>query len=119
VLFLSVHPVWVDAPKDLHMYEEVLRVVIEPPFALGLRGGFLYGIGDEQNLKVGAMLEHVVTPGRPRGVWRSGPVALATFSKNLEGLFAFSVVLDSPDELGVVHGTYAFLGLLHRWAGRF
>ena len=119
VIFLSVHPVWVDAPKDVHMYEEVLRVIIEPPFALGLRSGYLYGIGNEQNLKVGGMLEHVVMPGRPEGVWRTGPVALMTFTKTLEGLFAFSVVFSGPDDLGVVHGTYAFLGLLHRWAHRF
>jgi hypothetical protein len=114
-----VHGVWVDAPPNVHLYEEVLRVVIEPPFGLGLRSGYLYGIGEQQNIKAGLMLEHVIMPGRPAGVWRSGPVVLANFSKHLEGLFAFSVVLAGPDDLGVLHGTYAFLGILHRWARRF
>ena len=118
-LFLSVHPVWVDAPNDVQLYEEVLRAVIDPPFALGLRSGWLYGFGEQQALKVGGMLEYVALPGRPAGVWRSGPVVLMTFSKTLEGLFAFSVVLSSPDELGIFHGTYAFLGILHRFARRF
>ena len=118
-VFLSAHPVWVDVSPGVHVYEEVLRAVIEPPFALGLRGGWLYGVGESQALKVGGMLEYVVLPGRPAGIWRTGPVALASFSKELEALFAFSVVASGPDELGILHGTYAFLGLLHRWARRF
>ena len=37
----------------------------------------------------------------------------------IEGLGAASFVLSSPDDLGVVDGTYAFLGVLHRFARRF
>lgn len=118
-LFLTVHPVYVDLPSDLHVYEEVLRAVIKPPFAVGIRGGYVYGVGADQALQLGALGEYVVLPGRPKGVTRLGPLAHATFSKHLEGFAAFSFVVDSPDTLGVVHGTYAFFGLLHRWAQRF
>ena len=117
--FLSLHPVWIDAPTDRHVYEEVLRAVIVPPFALGLRGGYVFGLGESQDVKAGIMLEYVVTPGRSSNTVRAGPVALVTFSQYWEGLAAFSPVFAGPDQLGVVHGAYAFLGLLHRWAQRF
>ena len=116
--FLGFHPLYIDAPKDVLVYEEVVRAVMVPPFALGIRGGYVYGVGAERNWKFGFMAEYVVTPGRPRNVTRLGPIALANFSKHLEGLAAFSFVVDGPDSLGIEHGTYAFLGILHRWAAR-
>ncbi len=117
--FLGFHPVLIDVPRDSYVYEEVLRVVMRPPFAMGLRGGYVYGFGESQDVQLGALAEYVFVPGRPRGVTRGGPLFHATLSKHLEGFAAFSFVLDSPDALGVVDGTYAFLGLLHRWARRF
>src|SRR5690606_41832455 len=63
--------------------------------------------------------EYIVLPGRPQGVTRFGPLLHATFSQHLEGFAAFSFVVDSPDGLGVLHGSYAIFGLLHRWAHRF
>ncbi|MGE0323736.1 MAG: hypothetical protein AB7K71_04760 [Polyangiaceae bacterium] len=117
--FLGVHPVLIDVPRDTYVYEEVLRVVMRPPFAMGIRGGYVYGFGESQDVQLGALAEYVVVPGRPRGVTRGGPLFHVNFSKHLEGFAAFSFVLDSPDALGVVDGTYAFLGLLHRWAQRF
>ncbi|MEB2313090.1 MAG: hypothetical protein OZ928_14665 [Polyangiaceae bacterium] len=118
-VFLNARPVVVDAPPDSPLYEEVLRAVMVPPFALGLRGGYLYGIGESQDWKVGGMLEYVVLPGRPANVTRAGPVAIVTLAKSLDGFAAFSFVVSSPDSLGIEDGTYAFLGVLHRWAGRF
>jgi len=117
--FFTAHPVLVDAPRNMRVFEEVLRVVMEPPMALGLRGGYVYGIGDEQAVKAGVLIEHVVAPGRPKNTWRAGPVVLIGLSKYFDFLFAFSPVLSSPDELGILHGTYAYLGVLHRFSHRF
>lgn len=117
-VFLQAHPLFVDAPRDQHLYEEYIRAIIAPPFALATRGGYVYGIGDG-SVKLGGMLEYVVLPGRPGNVTRLGPIALATFSKNLDGFAAFSFVASSPDNLDIQDGTYAFIGVLHRWAQRF
>lgn len=117
--FLHAHPLYTDAPTNVHLYEEVVRAVIEPPFVLGTRGGYVYGIGEEGKVQAGAMAELVVLPGRASNVVRTGPLVLATFSQSLEGLAAFSFVVSSPDRLGVEHGTYAFVGVLHRMATRF
>ncbi len=118
-VFLTAHPVWVDAPSDVRIYEEVLRVVMEPPFAMGLRGGYVYGFGASLDVKAGFLLEHVIMPGRPANVVRGGPAVLIGLSKHFDFLFAFSPVLTSPDSLGILHGTYAYLGFLHRFSHRF
>lgn len=118
-IFVQAHPLFVDAPRDMDLYEEYIRAVIRPPFALGTRGGYLYGFGEDRNVKVGLMGEYVVLPGRPQNVVRVGPVAIASLSKHFDAFAAFSFVASSPDTLGLEHGTYAFLGILHRWAHTF
>jgi len=118
VLFLDVHPVCVDAPREQHLYEEMLRAVMRPPFAVGLRGGYMYGIGPAENPKVGVVAEYVLLPGRPGNVTRAGPIGLLRLSRSLELMAAFSAVADSPDSLGIWHGPYAFIGFTHRWAER-
>ncbi len=117
-LFLQAHPLFVDAPRDLHLYEEEVRAIMVPPFALATRGGYVYGVGSG-SMKFGGMVEYVVLPGRPKNVTRLGPIALVTFSKYLDGFAAFSFVVSSPDSLDIQDGTYAFVGVLHRWAQRF
>ncbi len=117
--FLSVHPVYIDVPEEHHVFDEVLRAVMKPPFAMGFRGGYVLGLDEKQDIQVGAGAEYVLLPGRPKGVTRVGPIVHLTFSKTLEGFFVFSAVVDSPDDLSIEDGTYAFLGLLHRWAQRF
>lgn len=124
VFYGNAHPVLVwGIPDNTDVYEEVLRVVMKPPMALGLRWGYVYGIGESQNIKAGIVIEHVVVPNRPHNVWRGGPVILIGripwLPFPLEGLFAFSPVWYSPDSLGIFHGTYAYFGVLHRWAHRF
>lgn len=117
--FLSTHATYVDAPRGIHLYEETSRVVMAPPFVLMSRVGYVYGFGESRDVKLGAVVEHVVATGRPESVVRAGPLALVTFNKHLEGLAIFSPVILSPDNLGLEHGTYAFVGVLHRWARRF
>jgi hypothetical protein len=118
-VFVNFHPFYVDASRNIDLYEEVSRAIIRPPFAIYNRTGYVYDFGGRLHFKGGAMLEYVVTPGRPKNVTRAGPLLLCSFDKSLDGLFAFSAVVDSPDTLGVVHGTYAFIGVLHRMATRF
>jgi hypothetical protein len=118
-VFATAHPVWVDAPSHVRIYEEVLRVVMDPPFALGLRAGYVYGFGESQDVKAGFLIEHIIMPGRPANVVRAGPALLIGLSKHFDFLFAFSPVLTSPDSLGIFHGTYAYLGFLHRFSHRF
>lgn len=118
-VFVQAHPLFVQVPGGKNLYEEYIRAVIKPPFALGTRAGYLYGFGKDQDLKVGVMGEYVVLPGRPGNIVRTGPVAIANLSKYFDAFAAFSFVVSSPDALGIEDGTYAFLGVLHRWAHTF
>ena len=86
---------------------------------LGTRTGYVYGFGASQDLKAGIMIEWLITPDRVKNAVRVGPVALYTISKNFDAQFAFSPNVYGPDELGLFHGTYALLGLQHRYAVRF
>jgi hypothetical protein len=117
--FVEAHPMWFDAPDGKFVFEEVMRVVIVPPFAMRTRLGFVYGFDERQNVKVGAMVEYLVTPGRPFNTTRVGPLALVSFRKDFEGLFTTTVVVSGPDDLGPYAGTYGFLGVRYRWAKRF
>lgn len=71
------------------------------------------------NVKVGAMVEYLVTPGRPRHTTRVGPLALIGFRKDFEGLFTATMVVSGPDDLGLYASTYGFAGVRYRWAARF
>ena len=117
--FLELHPMWFDAPKGTYVFEEVMRVVVVPPFAMRTRLGYVYGAGDRQDVKVGAMVEYLVTPGRPRHTTRVGPLALISFRKDFEGLFTATMVVSGPDDLGLYASTYGFAGVRYRWAARF
>lgn len=118
-VFVEAHPMWFSAPKDKYVFEEVMRVVIVPPFAMRTRLGYVLGIGKRQDYKVGAMVEYLVAPGRPSNTIRVGPLALLSFTKNFEGLFTTTMVVSGPDELGPYVGTYGFAGVRYRWAKRF
>lgn len=118
-VFVEFHPMWFDAPGDKYVFEEVMRVVVVPPFAMRTRLGYVYGFGAAQSAKIGAMVEYLVTPGRPQNTTRIGPLALVSFTKNFEGLFTTTVVVSGPDDLGAYASTYGFLGVRYRWAKRF
>lgn len=118
-VFVELHPLYVDAPRGTNLYEEYIRAVIRPPFALGTRAGYLYGVDKDESVKIGFMSEYVVLPGRPSNVTRIGPVASVNFGKHFDGFAALSFVVSSPDTLGLENGTYAFIGVLHRWAHSF
>lgn len=115
VAFAELHPIWVTAPRDTRLFEEVTRTVYVAPFLMRARLGYIY---DLDRVKAGAMVEHVVLPGRPKDVTRVGPLVLVSLAERLEGLFTTTVVVRSPDSLGF-SGVYGFLGLRMRFAQRF
>jgi hypothetical protein len=82
------------------------------------RLGYLYGFGESKDVKLGAMVEYLVTPGRPKNVTRVGPVLVVSATQHIEVLFTTTVPVSSPDRLGIYEGSYGFLGLRLRWAER-
>jgi hypothetical protein len=117
IVFAELHPLWIDAPKDMNLYEEMMRAVVEPPFAMRTRLGYLYDF-EASGVKAGAMVEYMVTPGRSENVTRVGPVLIVGLSQYLEILATSTFTVSSPDTLGLYEGSYGFLGLRARWAQR-
>jgi hypothetical protein len=104
-----------DTPRDKDVFDESLRVVMKNRFALGLRLGYLAALGKDSWVKAGILGEHVIMPERGHAS-RVGPIATLTLTEHTELVFVLTVVVDSPDSLGLVHGSYGFLGLRYRWA---
>jgi hypothetical protein len=118
VAFAELHPLWIDAPRDQHLYEEMLCAVVKPPFAMRTRLGYLYAFDDAGNVKLGMMTEYIVTPGRPKNVTRLGPLFLLGLSQHAELLATVTLPVASPDDLGLYEGSYGFVGARLRWAKR-
>jgi hypothetical protein len=117
-VFAEIHPLWIWAPRDRFVFEEAFRAVVDR-FSMRTRLGYLYGFGETGQVKIGAMLEYVVMPGRPGNVTRLGPVGLVGLSQHWELLGTATFVAKSPDALGYYHGTYGLLGVRYRFAQRF
>lgn len=119
IAFTEFHPIWLDTPNDTFLYEEVIRAVVAPPFAMRTRLGYVHPFGPGGRVKLGAMLEYLVLPGRPENVARLGPLLLIQATDRIEGLFTWTYPVKSPDDLGAYEGSYGYLGLRYRWVQRF
>ena len=119
IAFAELHPMWFDTSRDVFLFEEIMRAVVAPPFAMRTRLGYVRGLDEAGNWKVGGMTEYMITPGRPRNVTRLGPIFIGTLTDHLEILATATVAVDSPDDLGFYEGSYGYLGLRGRFAKRF
>ncbi len=117
--FAEIHPMWFDTSTDVFLYEEIMRAVVVPPFAMRTRLGYVKGIDQPGKWKIGGMVEYLVTPGRPKNTTRVGPIFLGSLTDSLQILATATLPVDSPDRLGIYEGSYGFIGLRGRFAHRF
>ena len=69
-----------DAPRDVAVFDESLRVVMRARAAIDFRFGYIAKLGKGGALKLGAMSEVVVIPSRDGPVVRVGPVGALALS---------------------------------------
>jgi hypothetical protein len=105
-----------DAPRDRYLYEESYRLVIGDPNYIVWRAATVARILREDALKVGLLYEWLVATGRDQNVFRMGPAASLQLTDHLEAVGTLSVVVHSPDALGIFLGSYGLAGLRYRWA---
>lgn len=103
-------------PRGQLVYEEGIRVVMRPPFALDLRFGYVASVGKDGVAKIGFLTETIVMPNRDGPVERVGPVVTLAITDHLEGLGVFTTVVRGPDSLGLLHSPYGILGVRYRFA---
>ena len=105
-----------DAPRDHYLYEESYRAVIGDSNYVIWRAATVARLLQEDALKVGLLYEWLVGTGRDQNVFRMGPAASLQLTDHLEAVGTLSVVLHSPDALGIFLGSYGLAGLRYRWA---
>lgn len=107
-------------PSGQYVFEESLKVVIDPPVLWRARLGYMASIAwwdhDEDALQVGAAAELLHNPGRGAVTIRMGPLVSVPLTCHLEAVGAIMLVASSPDQLGLDGANFGKLGLRYRWA---
>lgn len=105
-----------DVPKGSYFYDESYRAVVADDLFFVMRVAAVARLLNENSLKVGVMVEHVFGTNRDQPVTRFGPVGSLQLTDHLEINAVLTVVVSSPDHLGLVNGTYGVAGIRYRWA---
>lgn len=105
-----------DNPRDRYLFDESYRVVIADPTFANLRLAALARFGPEDAIRVGVLGEHLFETGRAQTVWRVGPIVSAQVTDHLEFRAGVTVTVYSPDDLGLILGSYGVAGFAFRWA---
>jgi hypothetical protein len=103
-------------PEGQFVFEEALRVVVEPPLLYRVRGGYFAHLASDRSLKLGVAAEVIGIPRREATIVRAGPVMNLAITDHVEASAAVLVVAHSPDALGLVGADLGQIGLRYRWA---
>lgn len=101
---------------DYYVYEETLRVVVDPPWVWRARAGYTVAVDDDRTIVIGPVLEVVGVPKRDVVVYRAGALARIFLSPALEARGTFVPAVYTPDPLGARGGDAFLLGIRYRWA---
>lgn len=103
-------------PEGYFVYDDHLRLIVDPPWAYRNRLGFSFYLGRRARLRVGPVLELAGSPKRGTLVWRAGLNVRMRLYDDLELRGTFVPVVAARDSLGL-QGADAFLvGVRYRWA---
>jgi hypothetical protein len=103
-------------PEGTFVFDEQMKVVVDPPFYWRARLGYLAHIGWEGTMRLGAAAEVIHLPEREDYVVRAGPAISVSLTHHLETLATVMIVAHGPDNLGLVGADFGQLGLRYRWA---
>jgi hypothetical protein len=103
-------------PEDRYVFEETIRVVVAPPFALRGRIGYALRLTTSPLFRLAPVFEAVHVTERNATVLRAGIIGRIRLYDDLEIRFNFVPVLSSTDSLGLLGGDFAQLGVRYLWA---
>lgn len=107
----------VGVPRNEWVFEETLRVVVDPPFVWRGRLGYLLRFGSHDQHSMGPVVEILHVPARDDSrTVRAGPVLRLQLSRHFDIRGSFVVSVSSPDRLGLVGGDFTELGVRYRTA---
>jgi hypothetical protein len=104
-------------PEGYYVFEETLRVIVDPPFVWRARGGYVFRWGEHDQYSIGPVVDVLNVPAREDDtVVRAGPVMRITLSRHFDVRGSFVTTLISRDRLGLVGGDFTELGVRYRLA---
>ncbi len=103
-------------PNGDVVYEEILRVMVKPPWVLRQRLGYMFGFGEHKQASIGPAVDVLEVLERRSQVVRAGVLARFVLSRSFELRGTFMPRLFSQDELGLLESDFTELGLRWRWA---
>jgi hypothetical protein len=103
-------------PDGAYVFEDALKVLIDPPWAWRARLTYLVHLGWLGSMKLGPAAEVVHVPVRETITVRVGPAISVGLTHHLEVAGSLMIVAASPDELGLVGADLGQLNLTYKWA---
>lgn len=105
-----------NVPAGRNVFEETLRVVVEPPWVLRARTGYAVRFGSHDQVSVGLVGDFLTVPERRTVVVRVGAIVRFALSRSFEVRGSFVPRVYSPDDIGLLDSDFTELGLRWRWA---
>jgi hypothetical protein len=104
-------------PEGYLVFEETLRVIVDPPFVWRARGGYVFRWGQHDQYSIGPVVDFLDVPNRDDSkTVRVGPVLRITLSRHFDVRGSFVTTVFSPDRLGLVGSDFTELGVRYRLA---
>ncbi len=104
-------------PKGQYVFEETLRIIVNPPLVWRARIGYVFRFGSYRQHSLGIVGEGLDIPNRDDSkTFRIGPVVRIVLSRRVEVRGSFVPTIISPDHLGLIGGDFTELGFRYRWA---
>lgn len=103
-------------PDDFNVFEQSLRVVVDPPLVWRSRTAYLVGLGKYETMRLGGLLEFVGVPKRDEVMVRVGPAMTVSLTHHLQAIAAASFSIESKDNIGLESADFGQISLRYRWA---
>jgi hypothetical protein len=103
-------------PQGYYVFEDSLRVIMDPPFVGRARLSYLAPIGDPATFNIGGLAEVIYNPGREYVNVRIGPAVAVSLTHHLEAVASIAISVANPDEIGISGADLGQIGLRYRWA---
>lgn len=104
-------------PEGFNVFEETLRVIVQPPFVWRGRAGYAIRFGTYQQHSIAVVADFLHVPARDDyRTLRIGPTIRFVLSRRVEVRGSFVATAYSIDKIGLRGGDFTELGVRYRWA---
>lgn len=103
-------------PEPFNVFDQQLRIVVDPPLAWRARTAYLVPVGKYETMQLGGLLEFVGVPKRDEVMVRVGPVVTVSLTHHLDAIAAAAFSVESKDEIGLQSADFGQISLRYRWA---